>query len=109
MTSLRASTSLARVYAICQGDDPDTATAWLDAGAEVLESGEQTSFAAKVNLGYSKTSEPWLLLVGDDVRFRPGWLDHAKITAGDHYQPAHPPVLRRRGRRLMGWAGRGGP
>jgi GT2 family glycosyltransferase len=85
MTSLRASTGLAHVYAICQGDDPDTAAAWLDAGAEVLESGEQTSFAAKVNLGYAKTSEPWLFLVGDDVRFHPGWLDHAQAIAGDRY------------------------
>jgi GT2 family glycosyltransferase len=85
MASLRASTGLAHVYAVCQGDDPDTATAWLDAGAEVLESGEQTSFAAKANLGYAKTSEPWLFLVGDDVRFHPGWLDHAQAVAGDRY------------------------
>ncbi len=81
MASLRASTGLARVYAVCQGDDPDTAAAWLDAGAEVLESGEQTSFAAKANLGYAKTSEPWVLLVGSDVHFYPGWLDQALAAA----------------------------
>ena len=81
MASLRASTGLAHVYAVCQGDDPDTAAAWLDAGAEVLESGEQTSFAAKANLGYSKTSEPWVLLVGSDVHFYPGWLDQALAAA----------------------------
>ncbi len=81
MASLRASTGLARVYAVCQGDDQDTAAAWLDAGAEVLESGEQTSFAAKANLGYAKTSEPWVLLVGSDVHFYPGWLDQALAAA----------------------------
>jgi hypothetical protein len=81
MASLRASTGLAHVYAVCQGDDDEAAAAWLDAGAEVLESGEQTSFAAKANLGYAKTSEPWLLLVGSDVHFYPGWLDQALAAA----------------------------
>jgi hypothetical protein len=81
MASLRASTGLARVYAVCQGGDDEAAAAWLDAGAEVLESGEQTSFAAKVNLAYSKTSEPWVLLVGSDVHFYPGWLDQAMAAA----------------------------
>jgi len=81
MASLRASTGLARVYAVCQSGDDEAAAAWLDAGAEVLESGEQTSFAAKVNLGYAKTSEPWVLLVGSDVHFYPGWLDQALAAA----------------------------
>jgi hypothetical protein len=85
MTSLRASTGLARVYAVCQSGDEATGAAWLDAGAEVLESGEQASFAAKANLAYAKTSEPWLFLVGSDVRFHPGWLDHAQAVAGDRY------------------------
>ena len=85
MASLRASTGLATVYAVCQSGDDAAAAAWLDAGAEVLDSGEQSSFAAKVNLGYAKTSEPWLLLVGSDVKFHPGWLDHAQAVAGDRY------------------------
>jgi GT2 family glycosyltransferase len=81
MASLRASTGLARVYAVCQSGDEATAAAWLDAGAEVLESGEQTSFAAKANLGYAKTTQPWVLLVGSDVHFYPGWLDQALAAA----------------------------
>lgn len=85
MASLRASTGLARAYAICQSGDEDTAAAWLDAGAEVLDSGEQQSFAAKVNLGYAKTSEPWVFLVGDDVRFHPGWLDEAQAIGANGY------------------------
>jgi len=83
VASLRATTADAAVYAVCQcGDDPDTAAAWLDAGAEGLDSGERGSFAAKVNIGYAKTTEPWLFLCGDDVRFHPGWLGNALVVAG---------------------------
>ncbi len=80
MQSLRASTGLATVYAICDPDDSETYTAWLEAGAEVLVS-DKPSFACKANLGVSKTTQPWVLPVGDDVRFHPGWLDHAQQTA----------------------------
>jgi hypothetical protein len=65
-----------------------------------------------VNVGYAKTTEPWLLLTGDDVTFHPGWLDHAqyvgdnleasvvgtndlgnpRVTAGDH--SCHPLIRR---------------
>ena len=80
MTSLRASTGLATVYAIADHDDPETAEAWAAAGAEVIV-GDAVTFAKKVNLGYAKTSEPWLFLVGDDVKFHSGWLDHAQHVA----------------------------
>jgi len=82
MESLRASTGLAAVYAIADPDDPETYMAWIAAGAEVLltETG-RSSFPQKANFGYAHTSEPWLLVVGDDVRFHPGWLDHAQQTA----------------------------
>jgi hypothetical protein len=73
MKSLRASTGLATVYAVCDPEDSETYTAWLTAGAEVLVSDRGSSFAQKANCGYEKTSEPWLLLVGDDVKFHPGW------------------------------------
>lgn len=80
MRSLRASTGLARVYAVADNDDPETAEAWAEAGAEVIV-GDAVTFAKKVNLGYSKTSEPWLFLAGDDVKFHAGWLDHAQHVA----------------------------
>jgi GT2 family glycosyltransferase len=101
MESLRASGApLAAVYAICDGDDLQTADAWLDAGAKVVFGGEARTFARKVNVGYARTAdrtqnpkgwshgldgepEPWLFLVGDDVRFAPGWLDHAQHAARD--------------------------
>lgn len=80
MRSLRASTGLAHVYAIADDDDPDTIEAWRAVGAEVIVDSVRT-FAKKVNLGYRKTSEPWLFITGDDVRFHPGWLDHAQHVA----------------------------
>ena len=100
MRSLRASTGLATVYAVCSVDDPETAAAWNAAGAQVLRGDDEHvhgepcvcdepvahTFAEKVNLGYRQTSEPWLFLVGDDVRFRSGWLDYAQEAghAGAH-------------------------
>jgi GT2 family glycosyltransferase len=80
MRSLRASTGLATVYAVAEFDDKATADAWEAAGATVIEQDGHT-FAEKVNVGYAKTAEPWLFLVGDDVRFHPGWLDHAQHVA----------------------------
>jgi hypothetical protein len=88
MASLRASTGLATAYAVADDDDHETAQAWADAGARVLRFADDTgpgTFAEKVNRGYGGTDEPWLLLVGDDVRFHAGWLDHAQAIAGDRH------------------------
>lgn len=93
MRSLRASTGLATAYAVCDVFDIEAADAWKQAGAVVLMANRTTAdgddrpgtFAEKVNLGYQETSEPWMLLVGSDVHFHPGWLDHALYAAGDRY------------------------
>lgn len=84
MESLRASTGLAKVYAVADYDDHETIRAWKDAAAQVImHAGDHPgTFAEKVNVGYENTNEPWLFLVGDDVRFHPGWLDHAQAAAG---------------------------
>jgi hypothetical protein len=84
MRSLRASTGMAAVYAIANDDDHDTIEAWRAAGAEVI-TGPVSTFAEKINLGCAKTAEPWVFVVGDDVRFHPGWLDRAQMAAGDGY------------------------
>lgn len=106
MASLRASTGLATAYAICDASDLESINAWKAAGAVVItwDGAEPGSFAQKVNLGFRESSAPWVFLVGDDVRFRAGWLDHAqhiahtfdgkvigtndlgnpRVTAGDH-------------------------
>jgi len=83
MASLRASTGMATAYAVCDVDDVETIDAWEAEGARVIIrswDGPGT-FAEKVNVGYRVTTEPWLLLVGDDVRFWPGWLDLAERAA----------------------------
>lgn len=91
---------LVKVYAVCDEiEDTKVIGAWDDAGAEIIwasiwESGpfldgeafqdeRPGTFAEKVNLGYQATDEPWLFLVGDDVRFQPGWLDHAQHASRD--------------------------
>jgi hypothetical protein len=82
--SLRASTGLARVYAVARPDETEAAAAWKAAGAEVLV-GDGATFAQRINDGYRQTAEPWMLVTGDDVLFRPGWLDHAQALAGDRH------------------------
>lgn len=80
MRSLRASTGLARAYAVCADSDKETWDAWDQAGAEVIAASAKP-FAHKINDGYRATREPWLFIVGDDVMFWPGWLDHAQYAA----------------------------
>ena len=78
MRSLRATTGLATVYAVCNVDED--AEAWAQAGAEVIRT-EAISFPEKVNVAYPQTSAPWVFLCGDDVAFRPGWWDHVQRVA----------------------------
>ncbi len=37
-----------------------------------------TTFAEKVNAGFASTDHDWVLLVGDDVEFKPGWVEAAR-------------------------------
>lgn len=78
--SLRASEAdSARLYVVADEDDTDTITAWLATGTRVIvRAGSRGTFAEKVNLGFARTDEPWLFLVGDDVVFHPGWLQAAR-------------------------------
>lgn len=79
MESLRASTGLATAWFVCE---PDDITEWAEVdkhgGSRLVCPG---TFAEKVNYAYNNTRAPWLMLVGDDVRFRPAWLDHALHAA----------------------------
>jgi hypothetical protein len=87
MQSLHASTGLVIAYVVADADDTETIHAWLDAGATVWTEdfgGRPGSFAEKVNFGYRMLNETWpkwVFIVGDDVRFHPGWLDHAQHVA----------------------------
>lgn len=79
MRSLRASTGLATAWFVCDPDDKEEQAAVLEEGGRVLLCAG--TFAEKVNHAYRETSAPWLLLVGDDVFFRAGWLDQAMDVA----------------------------
>ena len=84
MASLRASTGLANVIPVCGWDDSETWAAWVAAGADPLAC-DEVSFACKVNHALSVAESPWVLIVGDDVRFHPAWLDNALAAAGDRF------------------------
>lgn len=79
MESLRASTGLATVYFVAEPDDLEEHNEIRQYGAELLIC--PGTFAQKVNYAYGVTTAPWILPVGDDVFFRPGWLDHAQEVA----------------------------
>jgi len=49
----------------------------------VLDEGRTTTYAEKVNAGYAACDTPWVLLVGDDVEFKPGWLEAARKLSGE--------------------------
>ena len=88
MESLRASTGLATAYFVVEDGDESETKAVLENGGVVLSSPDAHTFAQKINYAFSATmttqpekASPWILLCGDDVRFRPGWLDHAQDVA----------------------------
>lgn len=83
MDSWRATTTgHSRVYAIYGLlDYTDTRWAWRQAGARTRGQ-HSSSYASKVNHAYGTTDEPWLLLVGDDVRFHEGWEEAALAAMG---------------------------
>lgn len=79
MRSLRASTGLAVAWFVVEeGDKLEAATVEAHGGRVLWCSG---TFARKVNHAYRQTSAPFLFLCGDDVIFRPGWLDAAEAVA----------------------------
>jgi hypothetical protein len=78
MESLRASTGLARAWFVCEeGDDVQADEVSAYGGNVLFHSG---TFAQKANFAFDRLSAEseakWVFLAGDDVKFRPGWLDH---------------------------------
>lgn len=83
MRSLEASTDRATAYFVCDHDDIVQFRAVLDTDAQfVINMSSSKTFATKCNLGYRETDEPWLLFVGDDVHFHPGWAEAALAAGG---------------------------
>lgn len=74
-----------QVYPICDEGDPAAAIWATHAGrSRIMVSRfnrSPGSFAEKVNYGYRHTSEPWIYVVGSDVRFHPWWFRVALSVA----------------------------
>lgn len=90
--SYLASGAAGTLYFVVDDDDPEELTAIRAAQAThgdervkfILADGLVT-FPRKVNRAYRVTTEPWLLLAGDDVVFHRGWAWKAQRIAGDRY------------------------
>lgn len=85
--SFRAATSPndAHLYFVAQRSDAAELAALRAAGEEpMLVEDEDRSWAKKINRGYERTNEPWLLLAADDVDFRPGWFDAVRQQLHEH-------------------------
>lgn len=80
-----------RVYAVFDEGDWGTANAWAKMGATLISINDHRDltrpgrFSEKANVGYECSNASWIFLVGDDVRFHPGWFEEAKLAAGDRY------------------------
>lgn len=79
LQSLRASTGMATAYVVCDPDADEQQRITKEYGGIVVEA--PGSFAKKINAAYPHTDSPWLKVVGDDCRFRPGWLDQSQLVA----------------------------
>lgn len=71
-----AATPEATAYFICDPDDHDQIEAVEKAGAVAIH--HPGTFAEKINHGLDETSEPWVMVCGDDVEFDPNWLCAAR-------------------------------
>jgi len=79
--SLKASTGLANLILVLDDEEhrETLEAAGIDTSSSIICPGR---FPVKVNAGYQASSAPWVQVVGDDVRFHPGWLDHSQHVAG---------------------------
>jgi glycosyltransferase involved in cell wall biosynthesis len=75
-----AATPEAIPYFICDPDDIEQIEAVEKAGAIVLR--HAGTFAEKINHGVKATTQPWLMVCGDDVEFDPSWLCAARTVDG---------------------------
>lgn len=77
--SLEASTLDANLYFVVNDDDYSELDAIVAARAHhfVVPSARR-SWAKKINDGYQRTHEPWILCIGDDVEFHEDWVHEIK-------------------------------
>jgi glycosyltransferase involved in cell wall biosynthesis len=75
----------AALYFVAQGSDTREVAAIRACGLEPLFVGDaDQSWAKKINHGYARTVEPWLLLGADDLAFWPGWVDVIRADLSAH-------------------------
>lgn len=91
VNSLRESRAAARLYFIATLDDQAElaacrAEAERDPGfvRVLVVPTSRRSWAKKINDGIRRTTESWLLLAADDIRFHSGWADEAIKIANAH-------------------------
>ena len=68
----------ASLYFIVDDDDTDEIAAIEACGGQMLPATHGSTFAQKINAGYEQTTEPWIFVTGDDVRFHDGWIEAAR-------------------------------
>jgi len=66
-----------RVLFIPDENDSQEIEALEQAGAEYFTVPPRTNWAAKLNEGYGRTTEPWLFCGADDLNFHPDWFSRA--------------------------------
>jgi len=85
--SFRAATTEhdARLLFVAQASDSMEIDAIAKVGLEPLVVGDgDRSWAKKINRGYEASTESWILLGADDLRFHPGWVDAIRPLLGSH-------------------------
>jgi hypothetical protein len=83
MDSLKATAPNATAWFVTEPNDVIVWAEVKNQGGELLV--HPGTFAEKVNHGYTQTSAEFMVVVGDDVKFHPGWLNealHAAATTG---------------------------
>jgi hypothetical protein len=89
--SFRSATSPAdaRLYFIAQVSDVEEVAAIRAHGFNpILVGDEDRSWGRKINRGFERTGESWLLLGADDLRFHAGWVERVR-----HLLKAHMGVI----------------
>lgn len=79
----KSQSGVEHLYLVCDPEEHDLYAGELalcpdTSNVSVLVSQRGSTFAKKINSGCEQTTEPWLFVTGDDVRFRAGWIDAAR-------------------------------
>lgn len=82
-STLQASTGLADLWLVVDDESHAQAAKQAAPWAHIIV--EPGTVAHKINVAWQtirvESAAPWMKVVGDDVKFHPGWLDHAQQVA----------------------------